>query len=214
MSEESNYFQLFLIWLRDTPMFDRYQHDVAPVARRYGTVERSLTPTEIYAIGLRCPDIANVTVAPSRQAVLDLAADPEFQAVVGLRTDSTTLARVAGTSTFGHVTEDGLAERVYLVELARFGPAGEAGYRAYEREADAFMEPYGYRVERVLVPDESAGLPFKPDLVKVAYFDDPAAMGRMHEDPGHHRIEEELYGAAVAESVWLTAKPRPLPRVG
>jgi uncharacterized protein (DUF1330 family) len=53
-------------------------------------------------------------------------------------------------------------------------------------------------------------VPFRPDLIKIAYFDDGTAMDRMHTDPdpGHARIEGELYTAAVAESVWFVARAR------
>jgi hypothetical protein len=48
------YYHLWLIWLRDREMFARYQAAVAPVAARYGGVERSLAPFEVYGEGWRC----------------------------------------------------------------------------------------------------------------------------------------------------------------
>lgn len=209
--KHDNYMQLFLIWVRDRNLFDRYQREVAAVARRYVDIERSLAPQEIYGERLSLPDIANVTIAPSKVSVDAMRADPEFQAVVGMRARSTDLVRVAGPAESGTVHAHDLEHRLYLVEIAAFGTGGEEAYRSYEREADTFMAPYSYHVERVFRPDDADGLPFQPNLVKVAYFDDPTAMERMHEDPGHSRIEHELYGSAVAQSLWLVAKARTAP---
>ena len=206
---DERYFRLFVIWLRDAEVFGRYQRGVAAVAARYGGVERSLAPQAVYGDGLALPDIVNVAYANSREAMDEMSDDPEFQAVVPLRSASVDLAFVDGVVERGEISEHGLAARQYLVELARFGPAGAAGYRGYEREAEAFMAGYGYHVERVLRPDGAVeGLPFRPDVVKVAYFDDDAAMDRMHADPGHARLEGELYDEAVAQSLWLVGTAR------
>jgi hypothetical protein len=65
---------------------------------------------------------------------------------------------------------------------------------------------------RVFRPDLVNGLPFVPDIVKVAYLDQAEAMDRMHADPGHVRVEGELYETAVAESLWFVARARaPMP---
>lgn len=209
--QQDDYMQLFLIWVRDRDLFDRYQRKVATVARRYGDIERSLSPQEIYGDGLSLPDIANITIAPSKASLDAMHADPQFQAVVGMRTGSTDLVRVAGPARSGTVHSHNLEARLYLVEIAAFGFGGEEGYRSCERESDAFMSPYGYHVEREFGVDEADGLPFRPDLVKVAYFDDPASMQRMHHNPDHSRIEHDLYGAAVAHSLWLVGKARTVP---
>jgi uncharacterized protein (DUF1330 family) len=209
MDVSERFYQVVLISVRDMDLFERYQTAVAPVALEYGGVERQLLPEQVYAEGVPRPDIVNIVYGRSPDSVQRLNADPRFQAVVAMRSDSIDMISITGTSDGATVSDEGLADRLYLVELARFGPGGEAAYRAYEREAEDFMAPFGYHVERVIRPDGAGdGLPFRPDLIKIAYFDDSAAMDRMHADPGHARIEGELYTAAVAESVWLVARAR------
>lgn len=165
------YYHLWLIWLRDKEMFDRYQTAVAPVAARYGAVERSFVPLEMYGWGIARPDIVNVVTTREEDSLAAMDADPEFQAVVSLRTDSVDLVRVGGVTERGSVDDAGLAERRYLIEVARFGEGGVAAYRDYERAAETLMTPYGYHVERVFrSAGDVDGLPFTPDLVKVAHF--------------------------------------------
>jgi uncharacterized protein (DUF1330 family) len=213
MSDNERYFRLFLIWLRKPKIFERYQREVAPVAARYGGIERSLAPRQILGTDLTMPDIVNIVYFRTMASAAALHDDPQFQAVVPLRSASVDLAFVDGVMDgvvdAGDTTETGVADRRYLVELARFGEAGEAGYRAYEQEAGPFMAKFSYHVERVIRPDRDAvGLPFQPDLVKVAYFDSDADMDRMQQDPDHARFEGELYNRAVAESLWLFARAR------
>ena len=150
--QQDDYMQLFLIWVRDRDLFGRYRREVATVARRYGDIERSLAPQEIYGDGLSVPDIANITIAASKASLDAMHADQQFQAMVGMRTTSTDLVRVAAPAQSGTVRSHDLEARLYLAEIAAFGPGGEDGYRSYEREADAFMSPYGYHVERVFRP--------------------------------------------------------------
>jgi hypothetical protein len=155
------------------------------------------------------PDIVNIVHTANEGSLKAMNADREFLAVVSLRSDSTDLARVGGVDEFGAVDDAGLAQRRYLIEVARFGAGGEAAYRDYERAADALMTPYGYHVERVFRPaGDVDGLRFAPDLVKVAYFEDDVAMDRFHADPGHADLEGSRYAAAVAESLWLIARAR------
>jgi hypothetical protein len=62
-------YHLWLTWLRDRAMFDRYQTAVAPVAARYGAVERSLAPLEVYGEGVALPDIVNVISTPNERSL-------------------------------------------------------------------------------------------------------------------------------------------------
>ena len=201
------YYQLVLISVRDAELFARYQTAVAPIARGYGRVERQLVPERVYGEAVPLPDIVNVVYGNSEESFHALSRDRRFAEVVPMRSASIDMSSISGPAERGEVSEDGLADRLYLVELARFGADGECAYRAYEREAGAFMAPFGYHVERVIRPDgEGSGLPFRPDLVKIAYVDGAGALDRMHADPGQARIEGELYAAAVAQSVWFVAR--------
>jgi hypothetical protein len=54
------------------------------------------------------------------------------------------------------------------------------------------------------------GLAFRPDLIKVSYFDDEASMDRARAEPSHARLESKR-AAVVAESLRLVARARVLP---
>lgn len=207
-SNDDRVYQLVLIWMHDRDTFTRFVSEVSPAAAKYEHAERLLVPEEVYGEGMQLPDLATVVYYESRKAFDDWHADPDIQALLPLRSKSIDMLSVTGTVLSGAVTETAVERRRYLVELARYGDGGEAAYRDYEKEAETVMAPYGYHVERVIRPDgDLDGLSFRPDLVKVAYFDDAEGMQRMHDDPRHDRLEGELYNAAVAESLWLIAAP-------
>jgi DNA-binding transcriptional LysR family regulator len=130
----------------------------------------------------------------------------EFRAIEHLRTESIAMAALGGLPVGGEVASGDASERLYVLELARLGPHGIQGYRAYEQHAEPVMRRFGYHVERVLAADAVTGLPFAPDLAKIAYFDRRDGMDRLHQDPAHELIERELYPAAVAESIWVVAR--------
>lgn len=207
---ERRYYQVVFIRMKDPPKFARYLELMAPVVRRYGGgLERMLLPEAIHAEGVAKPDAINVVFYDDRAAFIAFSHDPEFQAIVHLRSESIDMVGIGGLPSGGRATGDRLGERVYVLEIARFGSNGEAGYRSYEEEAEAAMRDYGYHVERVVAPDTIDGLSFTPDIVKVAFFDTRDGMDRLHQDPVHHRIEKELYPSAVAESVWVVSKVHP-----
>lgn len=201
-TDTTRYYGLYLVWIKDPAKWNRYRELVAPIARRYGTVERSLRGTTIYFEGRTAPDVVNVVHSPSQKAFEQLDRDPEFQRIVHLRDESTELVSVFGDPIAGEVSSNA-GQRAYVVEIAKFGAEGAAGYRRYEAEATPLLRRYGYHVERVFsVRGPSEGLPFQPDLVKVAYFEQPDGMARVESDPEHARIEG-LYPSAVAQSVWI-----------
>ena len=204
------YYQVVFIWMKDPVTFGRYAALVEPVVRPYGGgLERRLVPDAIYAEGMAKPDIVNIVFCDSRAAFAAFQQDVEFAKIVHLRSESIDMASVAGVPTDGEVTQTNVAERLYLVEVVRFGPLGAKGYQDYEDQAEPVMRRYGYHVERRLTPDSASGFPFQPDLVKVAYFDSPDGMERFHTDPVHPRIENELYPAAVQQSIWVVGRVHP-----
>ena len=207
----SRYYQVVFIWMKDPVTFSRYAALVEPVVRPYGGgLERRLIPDAIYAEGMPKPDIVNIVFCDSRAAFAAFQQDSEFAKIVHLRSESIDMASVAGVPVAGEITQTDVADRLYLVEVARFGPRGAQGYQDYEQQAEPLMRRYGYHVERRLTPDSASGFPFQPDLVKVAYFDSPEGMERFHEDPAHPRIENELYGAAVQQSIWVVGRAHPV----
>jgi uncharacterized protein (DUF1330 family) len=203
----SRYYQVVFIWMKDPVRFGRYAALLEPVVRPYGGgLERRLIPDAIYAAGMPKPDIVNIVFYDNRAAFAAFDKDPEFAKIVHLRSESIAMASVAGMPVGWEVTQTDVGNRLYLVEVARFGPQGAQGYQDYEDQAEPVMRRYGYHVERRLAPDSASGFPFQPDLVKVAYFDSPDGMERLHEDPAHPRIENELYGAAVQQAVWVVGR--------
>ncbi len=207
------YYQLVFIRMNDAEKFARYCDLARPVVEPYGgALERMLAPDALHGESMARPDIVNIVHYDSRDAFESLHRDPRFREIVHLRTESIEMAQAGGPPTRGAVTADRLDRRLYLVEVARFGPRGADGYQQYEQEAEPLMARHGYRVERVLIPDSSSGFPFEPDIVKIACFPDAECMERMHRDPAHARIENELYPSAVAQSTWLTASVHPAAR--
>ena len=85
------YYQLVMIHIRDRELFDRYQREVAPVAYEHGGAERVLLPDQVMGASVELPDLVNVVYGHSREALDELNADPRFQAVVSMRTDSITM---------------------------------------------------------------------------------------------------------------------------
>ena len=210
VTASGRYYQLVFIWMKDPEKFGRYLEAMKPVVQRYGgALERMVAPDAIHADGMAKPDIVNVVFYDDQDAFVAFNRDPEFQRIVHLRSESIGMASVGGLAVRGSVTSEGLGKRLYLVEVARYGPQGVSGYRRYEDQAEPVMSRHGYQVERVLSPHSTSGFPFEPDVVKVAYFDSPDGMDRMHHDPAHRHIENELYPAAVQQSVWVTGRVHP-----
>lgn len=205
--QDRKYYQIVFIQMKDPTKFARYVTLMAPIVQRYGgALERALEPVAVYAEGVHKPDTINVVHYDDRDAYSAFNTDPEFQAIAHLRSESISMAAVGGLPLAGEVADGNLRDRLYVLELARFGASGASGYRDYEEQSELVMHRYGYHVERVIAPDAVAGLPFAPDIAKIAYFDAPDGMDRLHRDPAHDRLEKELYPAAVDQSIWVIAK--------
>jgi hypothetical protein len=161
----SRIYQLVLLWLRDPDLFGQYQVAAAPVAARYGAAERTLRPVRVGGVDMPLPDVVNVVYYDSPAAVEGLNADPQFQAVVGMRTASVDVVSAFGvpdTGRLGPVDPPTLASRRYLVEMSQLAADGSMP-----------IAPPGYRIERtVLVDRPAAGLPFQPDLIRIGFVDD------------------------------------------
>jgi uncharacterized protein (DUF1330 family) len=204
------YYQLVFIQVRDAEKFGRYLGRMRPIVLRYGgALERMLAPEVVYAEWMAKPDAVNVVYYDDKEAFQAFNRDPAFREIEHLRAESIEMRVVSGVPISGEVAPGDAGDRLYVVEVARYGARGVDGYRAYEAEADPVMARYGYHVERVLAPDAAVGFPFEPTLVKVAYFDRASGMDRLHQDPAHERLEKELYPAAVSQSVWLIGRVHP-----
>jgi uncharacterized protein (DUF1330 family) len=211
------YYQLVLLWFKDPVKFERYCHLVAPIVTPYGSgLDRQFAPETIYAPNesLKRPDVVNLVYYGSRDAFATFARDEAFREILHLRTESTDLASIEGVSIRSATDSVSTTllpggdpkRRLYMIEIARFGKGGEASYREYERASEAVMARYGYRIERSLSPKSSSGLPFAPDIVKVAFFESPEGLEAFHRDEAHERLEKVLYPAATSESIWLVGK--------
>lgn len=206
ISNDERYYQLVLIWTKDEAKFSQYQRLVAPIVQLHdGRLERQVVPHQLYAERLLKPTVVNLVSSPSREGFDAFQRDQRFQDIVHLRSESIDMRSTRGPSARGAAGVGQTEQRLYVVEIARFGPGGEAAYRTYEAEAEPVMAKYGYHVERVFHPDAFADLPFRPDVVKVAYFDGPDGMDRLHGDPAHPRIES-LYPQVAAESIWIIGR--------
>ncbi len=204
---DARYYELFFLWIHDPAKFARYGELVGPVVTPYGNrIDRQIRPTSIAGEGIEQPDIVNLASSPSLARLQQFERDPRFQEIVHLRSESIDLGAVTGPARRYDPGPGDAAQRLYLVELARFGDGGEAAYRAYEKESEPVMARYGYRVEAEIVVRTSSHLPFVPDIAKVAYFDAPDGMDRMHGDPMHDRIENVLYPAATRDSLWILGR--------
>jgi uncharacterized protein (DUF1330 family) len=185
----NRYYQVVLISLKDVSTFQRYGELLAPIVTRYGGArERLIRPDAVFGEGVAKPDLVNVVYYDSREAFTAFTKDPAFREIVHLRSQSIDMIAIDGPPAGGSVSDEGLASRTYLVEMARYGDGGAAAYHAYEAEAAALYERHGYHVERVLAVEAAAGLDFRPDVVKIAYFDQADGMQRMHADPGHAAV--------------------------
>lgn len=197
------HYQLVFIWPKDPPTFADYARRVTSVVEAHdGRLDRQIVPTTFYGEGLAQPAIINLVSNPSAAQFDAFHRDPRFLEVVPMRARSIDMAAADGDAERVEAGTGDPHARHYLVELAAFGPGGEAAYRAYEAEAEPVMARYGYHVECVFRPRVAKGFPFVPDLVKVAYFEQADGMARMHGDPAHARIEQELYPQAVRTSIW------------
>lgn len=200
----SHLHRLWLLTIHDAATFDAYQQRVAAVAARYGRIERAVSPVAV-AGTLPLPTVVNLIRLNGADAVTAFEADPGFRAVAHLRDQSVELLHLDGVCRAADDPPEAggnLAARRYLVEVARLADA--AGYAGYARRATAAMAPYGYQVEhRMEVTGASEGWPFTPDVVTVAYFDQPDGQARFEQDPAHAELEGAAYDAVVADSVWL-----------
>jgi uncharacterized protein (DUF1330 family) len=211
MTHALRYYQLVFIWMKDPQTFGRYLELAKPVVERYGgALERMIDPQGIRAKKLTKPDVINIVYYADQAAYHALNHDPEFEAVVPMRSKSIDMISIEGPPLGGAVTPDDLSHRRYVVELARFGDRAANGYREYEIASNPVLAKYGYHVERTMAVDSAFGFPFKPNLVKVAYFDRSDGMEQLQRDPEHQRIESELYPGVAPESVRVTGVVHPM----
>jgi uncharacterized protein (DUF1330 family) len=114
----SRYYQLVLIWVRDTEMFGEYLRLLPPVVARYGGAgDRSFEPTSVQGAGLELPHIVNLVHYDSKEAYQRFNEDPDFQAIAHLRSGSVDLMSFEGRLRRADPSPDGLADRSYLIDV-------------------------------------------------------------------------------------------------
>lgn len=195
--------QVVLLTVDDAETFGTYLADAAAaIVRSGGALDRAVAPESVLG-DVAAPTVVNVVHYDSRASYEAMLADPEFVSAVRLRDRSTRLLSIEGEPTEANF-DGGAPDRLYLIEIAAFGDGGRSAYISYDARARALMEPYGYRVELVMdVSSFSSGLPFRPDVVKVASFESADAMHRFEADPAHREVEGDAYTAAVRRSIWV-----------
>jgi uncharacterized protein (DUF1330 family) len=202
------YYQLVFITVSDAQKFAQYLELLRPVVTPYGgALERMLAPETVYGDAMPKPEIVNIVYYDDERAFEAFKADPEFRKIEHLRAESIHMSVLGGRAIGGVVSETHLAERIYLVEVARYRQ-GVEGYLRYAEEASAFVGRFGYHTERVLRVETAQGFGFEPTLVRIAYFDAADGFERMQEDPAHERFDK-LYADATSDSVWLSARVHP-----
>lgn len=202
------YYQLVFITVGDHGKFARYLELLRPVVKPYGgALERMLAPETVFGDTMAKPEIVNIVYYDDKRAFESFNVDPEFRKIEHLRAESIQMSVVGGRAIAGEMSESHLAERIYLVEVARYRE-GIEGYLGYAAESAAFVTGYGFHTERVLRAETQQGFGFEPTLVRVAYFDTADGFDRMQMDPAHERFDR-LYADATSDSVWLSARVHP-----
>lgn len=200
--DADRYHQLVLVQITEPDRFTEYQTRVGPLVEQYeGRLDRQIAPASVQGYGE--VTAVNLVSSATRRQWAALFEDPRFEAIAHLRSESSVLGSVWGTSIRGEPGTSDPAGRLYLVELATYGPGGAEAYQAYVDLAEPIMARYGYHVEREIRIEGHDGLPFRPDVAKVAFFDTQDGMSRMEQDPAHALLEGDAYTAAAARSIWV-----------
>lgn len=116
--DDSRFYQLVLIWIRDPAMFGEYLRLLPPVVARYGgAADRSFAVTSIQADGLAPPQVVNLVHYDSQDAYQRFNEDPDFRAIEHLRSESVSLMSFEGWLRSADPSTDGLADRHYRIEI-------------------------------------------------------------------------------------------------
>jgi hypothetical protein len=145
----------------------------------------------------------------SKYAFEEFKADPAFQKIEHLRSESTKLISFEGYLTHQNVSFDQLQEREYNIEIVNFKNSTPTAYQKYEDEGESKMKEYGFVVEYKMTVDGFPPSVPKPDLIKISYFSNVSDKTKFESDPMHKAIEQELYPNAIENVIWISGKIHP-----
>ena len=210
-SVDQKYYELVFIQVKDPKAFGEYGRKVFPIVKKYGGgLQRMLLPESVYGDGIKKPDLVNLVFYKNRAAYDAFHRDPEFLKIKPLRTKSIDMISIGAEKLEAGSSSSDLAGRYYMVELAYFKTAAGTRYQAYEAASRPVLGKYGYHLESKLAPIEVHGKLEKPDLLKVAFFNQTADLKRFEKDPRHKELETKLYPGAVRKSIWIMGKVHPM----
>ena len=206
--KEKKYYQLVLIWVKDPAKFQEYATKVAPIVGKYGgRLDKMFEPTAIYAEGIEQPHIVNLVHYDTKEAYLEFEKDKDFQQIKHLREESIKMIAYEGYLSIDQPSMNGIANRVYNIELAKFKQGDSKPYKKYEKQGEVFMTEYGYAVEYKMDIDRGDR---DQDFVKISFWNDESGIKSFEKHEAHDKIEKELYPNAVENLIWITARVHPM----
>lgn len=156
----------------------------APVA----SATLQLLPEQVHGEGLPTPP----------QVLSLVAGDPQdpLEGVV-----------IEGHARSGHAPSEDPSGRLYLVEIAAFGPGGADAWERYQRRAAPLLAACGHRIEHTLDVTDHAGLSLEPDVVQVSSYTTPSGPSCVEQHPDHASLEA-AYPDVVSAAIWIVGSAR------
>ena len=104
---DSRFYAVRLLWVRDPERFAAYQERTKPILARHGVhIERWLMTDHMDGSGLDRPDQIVVTWFKNPEAKTALEDDPEFVEAAKIRDEAVKLVTITGRSVFGDPAPD------------------------------------------------------------------------------------------------------------
>ncbi len=207
--KDKKYYQVVFIWVTDPEKFQEYGEKVGPIVSKYGGAgERILSPIHsIYAGNSKIeqPHMVNIVYYDSKEAYQQFENDPEFLKIKHLRSESIKMAGIGGYAIGGELNTGGVAERLYMLEMAYFKDGKAKPYDSYRKKSKDFYKKHGLFTERILEPDNVFGGIQMPDRVSILYHDKASRKDQLQADPQHKEIEG-LYMDAISDLIWVEGK--------
>ncbi len=208
-AKDKRYYQVVFIWVKDPVKFQEYGEKMGPIVSKYGGAgERILSPiNSIYAGNSKIeqPHMVNIVYYDSKEAYEQFEQDPDFLKIKHLRSESIEMAGIGGYAIGGELSSGGVAERLYMLEMAYFKDGKAKPYDTYRKKSKDFYDKHRLFTERILEPDNVFGNIQMPDRVSILYHDTESRKDQLQEDPRHKEIEG-LYVEAISDLIWIEGK--------
>ncbi len=207
-TKDKKYYQVVMIWVKDQEKFHEYSEKMGPIVAKYGGAgERIITPVSTFyggatGKGLEAPHMVNIVYYDSKESYEAFEADPDFQKIVHLRSESIEMAGIGGFVEGGELTPGDVANRLYMIEFAYYSDENGKAYKQFEKDAKSYYARHQLKNERILKPDEVFGSIEMPDKVSIKFLKDKAQKPLLEEDPEHEKVEKN-YGEAIRDLIWI-----------